>query len=63
MITIISDYCQQRGVTKQFVYNYVRKEKFQLVELPVFTEVSGERINGGTQKFLQVPDFQRCVAP
>jgi hypothetical protein len=56
MITTIADYCQQRGVTKQFVYEYVRKEKFQFIELPVFTEVSGKRISGGTQKFLQVPE-------
>jgi hypothetical protein len=56
MITTIADYCQQRGVTKQFVYEYVRKQKFEFIELPVFTEVGGQRISGGTQKFLQVPE-------
>ena len=56
MIATVADYCQQRGVTKQFVYDYVRKEKFQLIDLPVFTEVDGKRVSGGTQKFLSVPE-------
>jgi hypothetical protein len=56
MVTTINDYCQQRGVTKQFVYEYVRKQKFQLIELPVFTEINGQRISGGMQKFLSVPE-------
>ena len=56
MLTTISDYCQQRGVTKQFVYEYVRKKKFELIDLPVFAEVNGEKIVGGTQKFLRVPE-------
>jgi hypothetical protein len=56
MITTIADYCQLRGVTKQFVYEYVRKEKFQLIELPVFAEIDGKKIEGGKQKFLKVPE-------
>ena len=56
MITTVNDYCQQRGVTKQFVYDYVRKKKFEMIELPVFAEVDGTKIEGGTQKFLRVPE-------
>jgi hypothetical protein len=56
MVTTIADYCQNRGVTKQFVYEYVRKEKFELIDLPVFTEIDGQKIKGGTQKFLRVPE-------
>jgi hypothetical protein len=56
MLTTIADYCQQRGVTKQFVYEYVRKQKFELIELPVFAEINGQKISGGTQKFLSVPE-------
>ena len=56
MVTTITDYCQQRGVTKQFVYEYVRKQKFELIELPVFAEINGQKISGGMQKFLKVPE-------
>ena len=56
MLTTINNYCQQRGVTKQFVYEYVRKQKFELIELPVFAEVNGKKIEGGKQKFLSVPE-------
>jgi septin family protein len=56
MVTTISAYCQQRGVTKQFVYEYIRKKKFEYIELPIFTEVNGQRIDAGTQKFLSVPE-------
>ena len=56
MITTVNDYCQQRGVTKQFVYDYVRKNKFEIIELPVFAEVNGTKIEGGTRKFLRVPE-------
>ena len=56
MITTIAAYCQQRGVTKQFVYEYVRKQKFEMIELPVFAEINGTKISGGTQKFLRVPE-------
>ena len=56
MVTTIAEYCQKRGVTKQFVYEYARKKKFELIELPVFAEVEGTKIYAGVQRFLRVPE-------
>lgn len=56
MLTTIADYCQKRGVTRQFVYEYIKKGKFEVLELPVFAEYGGERIGVGVQKFIVVPD-------
>ena len=29
-ITTVSEYCKKRGVSRQFVYEYIRKGKFEL---------------------------------
>jgi hypothetical protein len=54
-LTTVKDYCTQRGVSRQFVYEYIRKGKFELLTLPVFTEFNGERVSVGKQKFINVP--------
>lgn len=56
-LTTIKNYCSQRGVSKQFVYEYIKKGKFQMLELPYFVELDGEKFEVGTQKFLKVPDY------
>jgi predicted mannosyl-3-phosphoglycerate phosphatase (HAD superfamily) len=56
MITTVKEYCKMRGVTRQFVYEYVRKGKFELREMPAFVEVEGNKIVVGMEKVLIVPD-------
>ncbi len=48
----IKDYCNARKVSRQYVYQEIKKGKFKTVELPVFTEYNGKKINVGIQKFL-----------
>jgi hypothetical protein len=57
MLITIPDYCQQRNVSKQFVYEYIRKGKFTVLELPTFVELHGERVTLGMQKMLDVPEI------
>lgn len=54
-LTTIKEYCTLRGVSRQFVYEYIRKKKFTLLELPVFIEWEGTKKEIGKQKFLKVP--------
>lgn len=54
-LTTVKDYCTQRGVSRQFVYEYIKKGKFELLTLPIFTEFNGERVSVGNQKFIKVP--------
>ena len=56
MITTVKEYCKMRGVTRQFVYEYVRKGKFELKEMPAFVEFEGNKIVVGMEKVLIVPD-------
>lgn len=56
MITTISDYRKQRGITRQFVYSYIKSGKFKHYEMPTFVEINGEKIHIGVQKILEVPD-------
>jgi hypothetical protein len=56
MITTISDYCKKRNVTRQFVYEYIKKGKFKQFEMPTFVEINGDKIQIGMQKILEVPD-------
>ena len=56
MITTIPDYCKKRNVTRQFVYEYIRKGKFKHFEMPTFIELNGDKILIGMQKVLEVPD-------
>jgi hypothetical protein len=56
MITTIQDYCKQRGISRQFVYSYIKSGKFKHYEMPTFVEINGEKINIGVQKILEIPD-------
>jgi hypothetical protein len=56
MLTTIKEYCTVRGVSRQFVYKYIKLGKFQLMTLPIYTELDGLKINIGTENFLKVPD-------
>jgi hypothetical protein len=56
MITTIPDYCKKRNVTRQFVYEYIRKGKFKHFDMPTFVEINGNKIQIGMQKVLEVPD-------
>jgi hypothetical protein len=56
MITTIPTYCKERGVTRQFVYSYIKSGKFKHFEMPVFIELNGDKITLGMQKVLEVPD-------
>ncbi len=55
-LTTVKEYCALRGVSRQFVNDYVKKGKFQLVELPTFVNFDGGVVEIGKQKFLQVPE-------
>jgi hypothetical protein len=56
MLTTIKEYCKVRGVSRQFVYKYIKLGKFQLMLLPIYTELDGLKINIGTENFLKVPE-------
>jgi hypothetical protein len=56
MITTIPEYCKQRNVTRQFVYEYIKKGKFKHYDMPVFIESNGDKIMLGNQKVLEVPE-------
>ncbi|MFZ4545599.1 MAG: hypothetical protein ACOYOA_16230 [Saprospiraceae bacterium] len=55
MLTTVNEYCKQRGVSRQYVYEYVRKGKFILHELPLFAHCEGQYIEVGTHKVLEIP--------
>jgi hypothetical protein len=56
MLITIADYCEKRNVSKQFVYEYIKKGKLKVLELPTFVELHGERVTLGMQKMLDVPE-------
>lgn len=56
MLITIADYCAQRNVSKQFVYEYIKKGKLTILELPTFIEFKGEKVQLGMQKMLEVPE-------
>lgn len=56
MLITIADYCAQRNVSKQFVYEYIRKGKLTVLDLPTFIEFKGEKVHLGMQKMLDVPE-------
>lgn len=49
----VTEYCQKRKVSKQFVYEYIRKGKLFLLELPIFVEYEGKKHEVGTKKFVK----------
>jgi hypothetical protein len=50
----VQDYAAQRGVSKQFVYEYIKKGKLELVEVPLFFEYEGKRHEAGSKKMLKI---------
>jgi hypothetical protein len=54
-LVTIKDYCSQKDVSRQFVYEYIKKGKFEVVELPIFVRFEGIEIEVGKQKFLKDP--------
>jgi hypothetical protein len=54
-LVTIKDYCAQKDVSRQFVYEYIRKGKFEVLELPIFVNFEGHVLEVGTQKFLKDP--------
>ncbi len=63
MLTTVADYCQKRGVSRQFVYAYIKSGKFKRVELPVFVEYKGQKIECGVQPFIDVEDIPTKEMP
>ena len=51
----VKDYCAQKDVSRQFVYEYIKKGKFEVVELPIFVRFQGHELEVGKQKFLKDP--------
>jgi hypothetical protein len=55
MLFAISDYQKQKGVSLQFITEYTKKGIFKKIDLPLFVEFEGEKINVGKKRMLQVP--------
>ena len=51
-VVTVKDYCDARKVSRQYVYQEIKKGKFKTIELPIFTEYQGKKIQVGHQKFL-----------
>lgn len=54
-LVTIKNYCAQKEVSRQFVYEYIKKGRFEVVELPTFVRFNGVEIECGKQKFLKSP--------
>jgi predicted DNA-binding protein YlxM (UPF0122 family) len=50
----VTEYAKQRQVSKQFVYEYIKKGKLELIELPLFVEYEGAKQMVGTKKFVTI---------
>ncbi len=55
MLMTIKAYCEERKVSRQYVHEYITKGRLKAVELPVFAEYGGQRIEVGRQKFVEPP--------
>ena len=55
MLFTISGYQKQKGVSLQFITEYTQKGVFKKIDLPVFVEYQGEKIQVGKKRMLQVP--------
>jgi hypothetical protein len=55
MLFIISDYQKRKGVSLQFIAEYTQKGIFKKIEMPIFTELDGQKILLGSKMLLQVP--------
>lgn len=52
----VAEYAKKRSVSRQFIYEYIKKGKFELVELPIFVEYKGKKYRQGTKKFLVIKE-------
>lgn len=59
----IKQYCDARGVTKQYVGEYIKKGRIPSLDLPLFAEYEGMRIEVGTQKFVVVAPAPSAEMP
>ena len=55
MITTIAKFCAERNVSRQFVYDYIKKGKFKLYETQTYAKIDDEFVALGTTKVLEVP--------
>lgn len=55
MLFVISDYQKQKGVSLQFIAEYTKKGIFKKIDLPIFVEFKGEKIQVGKKQMLEVP--------
>ena len=55
MLFAISDYQKQKGVSLQFITEYTKKGIFKKIDLPLFVEFEGKKINVGKKRMLDVP--------
>ena len=51
-VVSIKDYCDARKISRQYVYQEIKKGKFKTIELPIYVEYMGKKIEVGNQKFL-----------
>jgi len=52
MLKTLKQFAKDRGYSRQYVYQI--KNKINVIDLPVFVEYNGEKIQIGTQKFVLV---------
>lgn len=55
MLFAISDYQKRKGVSLQFIAEYTKKGIFKKLDLSIFVEYEGEKIEVGKKRMLQVP--------
>ena len=55
MLFAISDYQKQKDVSLQFIAEYTKKGIFKKIDLPIFVEFKGEKIQVGRKQMLEVP--------
>lgn len=49
----LSEYAKEKGVSRQYIYAYFQS---QIIDLPIFVEFEGQRIEVGRQKFIKIDD-------
>lgn len=60
MIIEISEYAKQKGISRQAARNRKgKKEDGVIIELAIFVEYKGEKIQVGTKKFIELPEINK----
>ena len=52
MLTTIKDFCNERGVSRQHVYQEIKRGKHTVLELPIFVQYQEKYMKIGSQKFI-----------